>query len=310
MMIRSVRFLTVRGGFSLVELLVVIGILAVLVGLLLPAIQAVRLTAARVSNTNGMKQTLLAVHNYASANGDRLPRVDGDPAPDTAAGYVSVISALCPYLEADRSRPPGLIRFKSDPSWAVTPNPPPFTPPDDYELQRLVTSMAFNPYVLSTGSKWIKYAAREEKSFTSSIPDGTSGTVMLTEHYGFCRGASFDWRHTYSECLDYPPSTRRVPCPSDSQRRATFADGGMYQDVYPVTTVTDSGVVTSGSLPLTFQVRPPLDRCDPRIPQSSLPGGILCGFVDGSVRFVREGVSETTFWSSITPDRGEVATLD
>jgi hypothetical protein len=93
-------------------------------------------------------------------------------------------------------------------------------------------------------------------------------------------------------------------------RRSTFADGEMFQDVLPVTTQGDNGSVTVGSLPLTFQVRPPLNLCNPRIPQSSFPGGILCGFADGSVRFVGQNVSQSAFWGSVTPDRGETVSLD
>src|SRR5437588_11984047 len=92
-----------RSGFTLVELLVVFAIIAILIGLLLPAVQKVRESASRVTCQNNLKQLGLAMHAYHGVR-EKFPLGSKNDRPlPLAAPRTTYIIELYPYLEQENT---------------------------------------------------------------------------------------------------------------------------------------------------------------------------------------------------------------
>jgi prepilin-type N-terminal cleavage/methylation domain-containing protein len=275
-------------GFTLIELLLVLAIIAVLIGLLLPAIQKVREAAARVEGSNRIKQCCLGLHQYADSHRG-LPSLEGTGNPHEANLFVS----LMPYV-GEETTYRGLV--EGDPYAAYRPIWA-FIGPADPTM--IYYKMSSDRVCHSINA----FAVINKPTLENHFTDGLSNTICFTEHYSQkCQGRefaiSFGSQVSYDQVSFYRPPT--------------FADTGATKsrlwfgpiDVYPVT----QGVppVSGPSQPgLTFQVRPAIKDCNPLIPQTG-HAVLLVGMFDGSVRGLHAGTSAATFWGMVTPAGGEV----
>jgi prepilin-type N-terminal cleavage/methylation domain-containing protein len=203
-----------KKGFTLIELLVVIAIIAILIGLLLPAVQKVREAANRMSCTNNLHQIALAAHNYQSTLGRLPPGVIISPnafnqnpgavfgAP-FAGPYTGCLTFLLPYIEQDN------IYKQIDPSafdpngtagaWAYNWNNPTgpydttsgnmtsfppwatnkiktFECPSDNPNDRNVTVGVIDAFWVEKGSLWIDYLPNTSSTLPNQNINLLAGT--------------------------------------------------------------------------------------------------------------------------------------
>jgi prepilin-type N-terminal cleavage/methylation domain-containing protein len=285
-----IRATTRRKGFTLIELLVVIAIIAVLIGLLLPAVQKVREAAARMQSWNNLKQMGLAFHNAASANdGALFPGQGSYPSAGSlqATGFFHMLS----YIEQDNV----YKQFQANPTSAGVPAIKTFIAPLDSSNPGTApyTSYALSASVL--GNVGGTATLRIPSAFETK---GTTNTILVFERFAAAGPqSSFRVPHVWNQMAPVTTGTNGfgyayVYATPDTTKGVPAPLFGFTPPTVPNTSVTTGVGTFSGDA----------------TGHSFSTSGITVLLGDGSVRNVSSGITPAT-WSWANLINGPIASL-
>ena len=316
-----------RRGFTLIEVLVAIAIIAVLIGLLLPAVQKVRAAAARMQSGNNLKQLGLAVQNFNGTNNSVPPMFGTVPQGGANLGGGSIFYHLLPYLEQNslfqlgpdgsRSAPLKGLQAPLDASYPAAgtfPLPaaanPPWADPNN-------TTWGLSSY----SANWQVFG--DVATPLSKMSDGLSNTMVFGEKYAIAMRPTNPGATLWGYGVDprsipnsFNPPLGPGQYPTETQWANDQPATSLYVTMYhPRTGFVNRGgaVPTSwyGTKPwrcrcmLKPEWAPPLNNVHPQKSQSFLAAGINICLADGSVRFVKSSTPDAYWSAAETPDYGE-----